>query len=153
MDQIKVKHECTSCDGTGLYSGMGESAHAAVVCSQCKGKGWQESIFEPFTGRKEKPGIKRVYQANPGIKIGEGNGHKLEDFGGMPLADWVAGRPFERGMENRAYTCPRWWEQCTPGPMPEWNECDNCLGSSFSRCSHFGEKAKCWERWDKERAV
>jgi hypothetical protein len=153
MEEIKVKHECCSCHGTGLYSGMGERDGAAVVCHSCKGKGWQESVFKPFTGCKELLGIKRVYQVNPGIGIGEGNGHRLEDFGGMPLANWIAGEPFKPGMENRKFTCPRWWEQCTPGAMPEWEECDASLGSSFSECPHFGNKANCWERWDKERGV
>jgi hypothetical protein len=153
MKEIKVKHECGSCHGTGLYSGMGEGKGAAVVCHSCKGTGWCESVFQPFTGRKELPGIKRVYQVNPGIRIGKGNGFRLEDFGGMPLANWIAGEPFKPGMESRAFTCPRWWEQCTPGPIPGWKECDACLGSSFSQCPHFENKAACWERWDKERAV
>ena len=54
-DEIRVKHQCGSCHGTGLYSGMGESERAAIVCYHCKGQGWQESVFEPFTGRKERP--------------------------------------------------------------------------------------------------
>lgn len=150
--EIRIKHECGSCSGTGLYVGMAERDGAAVVCSSCKGKGWKESVFQEFTGRKEKHGVRRVFETNPGIGLGEGNGTKLSDFGGMPLADWIAGKPFAPGMENRAYSCPRWWTQCAGGPMPEWDECYSSLGQSFSKCKHFGNKAACWERWDHEMA-
>jgi hypothetical protein len=149
-EEIRVKHECGSCHGTGLYSSMGESKHAAVVCRPCKGSGCRETVFQPFTGRKELPGIQRVYQANPGIKTGTGNGHTLDDFGGMPTADWIAGKPFTKGSEMRKFTCPRWWTQCVGGPMPEWEACSSCLGSSFSQCVHFPEKAECWDLWDDE---
>lgn len=152
-EEIRVKHECCSCHGTGLYSGMGESERAAVVCHSCKGHGWQESVFQPFTGRKEKPGVIRVYRANPGIKIGEGRGHRLEDFGGMPLEDWKAGKPFPDGSEMRDFTCPRWWCQTVGGPMPEWDECWKCLGRRFSDCANFNDKGDCWKKWDAEKAA
>ena len=150
--EIRIKHECGSCGGTGLYVGIAERNGAAVVCSRCKGEGWQESVFHEFTGRKEKAGVRRVFETNPGIVLGEGDGIKLSDFGGMPIANWIAGKPFERGTENRAYSCPRWWMQCAGGQMQEWDECYSNIGRSFSKCKHFCNKAACWARWDHERA-
>lgn len=150
-EEIRIKHECSSRGGTGLYVGMAEGDGAAVVCVRCKGKGWRESVFRGFAGRKNKPGVRRVFEVNPGIGLGEGNGVKLSDFGGMPLADWLAGKPFGVGTENRAYTCPQWWAQCTGGSRSDWSECRSSLGRAFSRCEHFDDKAACWKRWDRER--
>ena len=152
MSEIKIKHECGSCRGTGLYAGFGEADGAAIVCHSCKGQGWQESVFTEFTGRKEKKGVRRVFQTNPGIGIGEGKGFKLSDFGGMPVEDWLAGKPFKTGMENRAYTCPRWWAQSAGESKPEWKECNEGLGCRFCDCKHFGYKSACWVRWDIERS-
>lgn len=150
---IKIKHACCACEGTGLYVGYAERDGAAVVCARCKGQGWQESIFQEFTERKKRRGIRRVFETNPGIGIGERDGITLSDFGGMPFKDWMAGKLFVPGMENRAYTCPRWWTQCTGGPMPEWDECYSSLGKSFSSCICFNDKAACWRRWDEERTA
>jgi len=149
--EIKIKHECVSCGGTGLYAGTGERDGAAVVCFRCKGEGWQVSVFKEFTGRKEKPGVRRVFETNPGIIIGEGGNIKLSDFGGMPLADWMAGKSFAPGMENRLYTCPKWWAQSIGSLRAWWPECISSLGKSFSQCQYFGNKSACWARWDEER--
>ena len=130
---------------------MGERDGDAVVCSRCKGQGWQESVFTEFTGRKEKSGVRRVFQTNPGIGIGEvkEKGITLASFGGMPVADWIAGKPFTPGMENRTYTCPCWWAQCAGESKPKFKECGY---GRFSDCKHFSNKAVCWSKWDKERA-
>lgn len=60
MATFKVKHECQSCGGTGLYSGFMEGKGRAVVCVECEGKGYVEETFKEFTGRKKKAGIKEV---------------------------------------------------------------------------------------------
>lgn len=156
MKTFEVDAECEVCGGTGLYIGMGESGGAAVICGRCKGKGhylhtlnWNE-----FSGRKVKKGVKRVYETNPGIGIGEGpdrkgNIYKLEDFGGMPYSDWKEGKPFPPKSENRNYTCPAWWYQSANYELkPRWDEC--IFGGTFSSCKHFGAKQKCWKKWDKE---
>jgi len=151
---IEFDEKCPSCDGTGLYVGMGEHSGAAVVCHKCNGTGCHRFVheFEEFSTLKERPGIKRVYQTNPGIGIGEGNGHQLEDFGGMPVAEWAEGRPFIPGMEMRRFTCPAWWYQSADYKLkPEWPECSKTLGNPFSRCPNFPMKVQCWERWDTEK--
>jgi hypothetical protein len=148
---IEFDEKCRACDGTGLYIGMGESDGAAIVCSICKGTGCRRfrHEYEEFTGRLERPGVTRVYEVNPGIRIGEGKGFRLEDFGGLPLKDWEAGLPFGPGTENRRFTCPCWWYQTADYNLkPAWRECGT-LGS-FSQCPYFGRKSECWERWDRE---
>lgn len=153
---IEYDAECTSCGGTGLYSGMGEHDGAAVVCHTCRGTGCNHvcESYTPFIKRKEKKGVKQVYQTNSGIFIGEKEGVcKLEDFGGMSVSDWRKGKKFTRGMEDRKHTCPAWWYQCTDYRLkPDWNACNTNFGGRFSECKFFKEKEKekCWERFDLE---
>lgn len=150
---IEFDERCQSCNGTGLYVGMGERDGAAVVCHTCGGTGCHKfkHEYEEFIQRTSRKGVKRVYEINPGICIGEGRGHKLKDFGGMPIKEWLSGSQFVAGMENRKFTCPCWWYQSADYKLkPQWQECDDSLGLSFSGCSHFSQKEKCWERWDKE---
>lgn len=54
---------CKSCDGTGIYVGMGERDGAGVICTTCKGTGCQKYKFEyePFTKRKITKEVKRVF--------------------------------------------------------------------------------------------
>lgn len=151
-ESIKFNEECPSCGGTGLYVGMAERDGAAVVCHKCRGTGCFEFsyTYTPFASKKNKKGVKHVYETNPGICIGNGNGYKFEDFGGMTYEDWAAGKKFKIGMENRKYTCPSWWYQTANyKKKPEWKECYENLGGSFSGCKLFGVKEKCWEKWDK----
>lgn len=154
--KIKLEYACKSCSATGLYVGMAEREGAAVVCHTCRGTGKAlfEFEYENFSGRKKRKDVKQVYQVNPGIIIGVGkeNEFQLPDFGGMPYGEWAKDKPFVVGMENRKFTCPAWWYQSVDyKKKPEWKECQ-CSGSSFSSCSSFPTKAKCWERWDKEFA-
>jgi hypothetical protein len=87
---ISIDVECPACDGTGLYSGMGERDGAAVVCSRCSGTGMVTLSGRRFVHRRRvKPDVRRVFHHNPGIQIGEGNGLRLEDFGGMPVEECV----------------------------------------------------------------
>lgn len=154
MNTFEVKEKCQSCKGTGLYHGIAEREGAAVVCHKCKGTGCHTFVheYEVFTHRVESRGIERVYETNPGICIGAGNGHTLEEFGGMPIKEWESGLPFKAGMENRKYTCPCWWYQSTNYKLkPEWDECNRNLGRTFSQCDYFPTKDACWDKWDKEQ--
>ena len=150
--KIEFQKECESCHGTGLYRGIGERDGAAVVCHTCKGTGCCQISLEytPFMARKNTNGVKRVFQVNVGVGIGEGNGHTLEGFGGISYKDWKNEQVFPRGSEMRKYTCPAWWYQGADyNRKPDWDEC-NCLGSTFSKCSRFNTKDVCWERFDQE---
>lgn len=139
-----LKYKCKECDGSGLYVGMAERDGSAVVCHDCKGTGQAEFEYEEFHGRQKKDNAKRVYHHNPGIVIGEGKGKfKLEDFGGMPVEDWLEGKPFPKGHEMRKFVCPAWYyyKQFFPA-------CSVNIGARYSDCSKFHEKEKCWKFYD-----
>jgi hypothetical protein len=55
-----VKAECSSCYGTGLYSGMCEAEGEAVVCIRYAGTGCEEIGHKPFVKRHGRKGIKTV---------------------------------------------------------------------------------------------
>lgn len=156
--KIAWDQECRSCGGTGLYKGFAEGAGFAVVCYVCKGSGCLHTSFtyEPFTTRKKRKDIKRVLQCNPGICVGIGTTSEEEvltetSFGGVKYVDWVKnGNVFPPKTEMRNYTCPAWWYQVADySRKPNWKECIG-LGS-FSKCSHFITKNKCWKRFDEEK--
>ena len=69
----KIKEECSSCSGTGLYRGMCEGPGKAVVCINCEGKGWVIHQYRPFTGRHRKNGITQINYSR-GSFIGTGVG-------------------------------------------------------------------------------
>jgi len=143
---IEFDQKCQSCEGTGLYSGMGERNNAAVVCSSCQGTGIShfKHTYEEPEPRSRKKGIITVHKTNPGIGVNADR----KQFGGMSYEDWLAGEPFPPKSENRNYTCPAWWYQSADyKKKPNWKEC-GC--GSFSNCLSFKIKNKCWERWDKE---
>ena len=153
MSHHKIQVACESCKASGLYIGMGERDGAAIVCHRCKGTGAATLEYDDFQGRTARLKVRRVYQTNPGICIGEGNGHRLEQFGGIPYEEWARGGEFpRRGSENREFTCPAWWYQSADyDRMPKWKECEGSLGRPFSACPSFGDKAGCWRRFDKEQ--
>ena len=154
METIEFKEVCKECKGTGLYIGMAERNEATTVCYNCKGTGYNhfKRTYTPFKERLPHPTAKQVYECNPGIMIGSSQGFSLSDFGGMSYADWVRGVSFTPKMAMRKYTCPAWWFQTADSTKePNWSECK--LGISFSRCEHFENKSKCWERWDKENLI
>jgi len=158
MSKHTIEYDCycSDCGGSGLYVGFAEHDGFAVVCHGCAGTGKQHKkyTYEDFDGRREKKGIKRVLETNPGIgvglgKPGDGKNLTIESFGGLSYEDWKNGKPFVLGTEMRAYSCPCWWYQCADyDKKPDWKECIFC--GSFSGCEHFKNKHKCWEKFDKE---
>jgi hypothetical protein len=153
MKVIEFDEKCRACKGTGLYVGIAERDGSAVVCHTCNGTGCHhfKYEYEDFTERIPRADVNQVVQVNPGIIIGKGaqGGYVLSDFGGMSYQDWQAGKPFEAGMEMRRFVCPAWWYQSADyKKKPDWDECLAC--GSFSGCSSFKTKERCWARWDKE---
>lgn len=150
---LEYDQKCKFCEGTGLYIGLAERDGAAVVCHTCEGTGCQhvKTEYDDFTVRLPHRTAKHVVQVNPGICIGAGKEaeYKLSDFGGMSYQDWLNGKVFEQGMENRKFTCPAWWYQSANYELkPDWDDC--CGVGCFSGCEHFTAKNKCWERFDAE---
>lgn len=149
MNNVTVKTECTSCKGTGLYVGMAERNGDAVVCHTCKGTGCQTISYMPFEVRRKPPNnVLRVFQANPGIISAPGT-----TSGGVSLAAFEKdiNAPAARGAEMRSHTCPaQWYQAADYSKKPEWEECRQALGDTFSRCPSFGDKKQCWVRFDRE---
>lgn len=136
-----IEIECKACEGTGLYVGMGERGGIAVQCRECYGNGWTVFEYNEFTERKERNGISRVVEKNPGYCI-----TPRLPIGGMSYADWLSGRMFEIGMEMREYTCPYWWYH----QKHELSRCSRgCKGGwEYSSCNYFTDKKTCWEEFD-----
>ena len=145
-NHIEFDQECTDCNGTGLYQGMGERDGVAVVCHSCKGTGKIHRVIEwkDFNAKKREKNVKRVIQHNPGICVGKGI-----NIGGMSYEDWFQGKEFPPKSEMREYTCPAWWYQgVNYSKKPNWKE---CVGfGAFSDCSCFRNKNQCWKKWDTE---
>ncbi len=149
---IEYDEECPSCKGTGLYVGMCEGDGSAVVCHNCHGTGCHhvKLQYNDFKKRISRSDVKRVYEVNPGICIGENKEVCLEDFGGMSYQSWICKEPFPPRSENRRFTCPAWWYQSANYELKlKWDECVAC--GTFSGCKYFYNKQRCWERFDAER--
>jgi hypothetical protein len=145
-EKIEIDVECTACKGTGVYVGMGERNGAAVVCKHCDGIGKIHMTLTLFTSRHKRDNITRVHKINPGWTLTDDPAD-----GGIPYKDWLAGKPFPPGSENRRRTCPRWWFQFTSyGNHPTWDECGY---GRIDECEHFPWKDQCWTRWDEEHAA
>ena len=145
---IEWVEQCKSCKGVGLYVGFAELDGAAVECRTCHGTGRKEQRIEydEFQGRQDTPvEITRVWACNPGIGLSPGH-----TSGGVPVIAWQLRHdaPHQSGRELRSHTCPAWWHQTAGTPKPEWKECGF---GRFSDCQHFSQKARCWERLDRER--
>lgn len=144
----KIEAQCSSCNGSGLYSGMAESGDLAVVCSRCDGSGKMTITYTPFTGRKKRRGIKRVILTNTGYKL---NAELVGSYG-LTYKEWWDGKLFVPGTEVRNYSCPAsWYQSADYDRKPNWDECAASLGLSWSECKHYANKEKCWERWDREQ--
>ena len=63
----KIKAQCESCGGTGVYSGFCEAKGTAVVCLTCDGTGCHEIRYVPFTKRKNRKGIHTVSLSRGGF--------------------------------------------------------------------------------------
>lgn len=148
---FKANIECQSCDGTGLYSGMGESRDCAVVCIKCKGTGEYLYTFTytPFSGRVYRTDIKRVFARTCGIK------HDADDYtnedgniiefskGGASYKHWINGAELK---PMKTLYCPKMWTD------QKWNS-ETCkanmrCGNSISACPMHEMMHKCWVEFD-----
>ena len=146
-----VKQKCKSCDGTGIYKGMGERDGFGVVCHTCKGTGSHvfRHEYEGFDKRQIRTDVIRVVKTNPGITLGVNNDLHYNSFGGISYEDWINGGDFKPGTEMRNYVCPAWWYQSADYyKKPNWDKCIRY--GAFSGCRHFDNKHLCWDRFDEE---
>lgn len=148
--KVSITIECKSCQATGLYSGMAERGRTAVPCYDCDGTGKRILEGTQFTHKKACDDIDKVFR-HTGVVITE------EFEGGVSYEEWLADPKSVRkiGNELRGYTCPFMTYQShghSEGKIGLWAKCHNeCLaGQLISNCSHFPEKDKCWEQFDRE---
>lgn len=72
-ERITVRENCESCGATGIYHGFAEHPGEGVICLNCNGKGYVDYTYTPFTARKTRRGITKVYRSK-GSFIGAGVG-------------------------------------------------------------------------------
>lgn len=163
METFKVDAVCKSCDGTGLYQGIGERDGAAVVCTRCDGTGCAtiKINFERFTKRKMTDKVKRVYGNGSGYCIScedvTTEDGRLFEFSkeGVSYEEWLQGK---QPGPIKTLQCPYQWErqqlQHSDHKAHELHEvhCRKGLRSlMISECRHRKEfgMAGCWEHYEK----
>lgn len=131
MKKIELTIECPDCKGTGVYSGMGEGDGIAVVCYKCKGTGAYKYsyLYNDFTGRKEKEGIKRVYLKGYGYTLGLG---KINFSNGIGEID----------MDKEGVS----YSEFLAGKLPT-HRLNGGWCSYLPECKNKHNKDQCWERF------
>lgn len=158
----KIKVNCDSCGGTGLYRGMAEGGKSAVVCHSCNGQGWMMAReagkeYRVFTERRHMPNCKRVYLGCFGYGITD------EDFTdekgrtvhfsqyGASYKDWKKG---VKPTHIKELYCPYIAYNRGMGNEPLGKKCEegcngvHCLGRSITECKHYKDMLKCWEEFE-----
>jgi hypothetical protein len=158
MPNFEKLIECPACRGAGVYVGMAERGGAALVCYKCKGTGaYQLKIeYEEFTGRKERPGVKRVYLSGYGYVIAP---KKLDirnigevdlSLEGVRYEDFINGKTPEH-IETLA--CPMLADQSACHAIKGFTDgCEKLhggtlLGLRLTSCNYYPNRSECWKRF------
>ena len=157
MSELDI--QCKSCSGTGLYVGMAEKDGCAVVCTTCKGRGGHILTYTPYTGRKLRADIMRVFKRGCGyvqscndVLTKDGVLIKFSE-GGATYKDWLEGVPLKPVKE---LYCPYMWEgqdmQCSDHPEHDMYmaRCRDGLriGEDINKCKHYSDKKQCWDMYE-----
>lgn len=144
MPSIEI--ECPECKGTGVYVGFAERNGAAVVCTSCKGAGRRTYRYEPFTCKKRRDGVKRVYHSN-GFCI---SSEDVETEDGTVIHFSKYGVDYEDWYNNN--TEPRYIEelQCPFQATGQRHAINNCrdrmfIGNKITECDMYCNKDTCWK--------
>jgi len=145
METIKI--ECESCDGTGIYKGMCEKDGSAVVCIKCQGTGMIEFNYTPFTERKLRTDVKRVYSntmtyviSDEDFTTKEGVTIHMSQFGAS-YEDWLNGK---KPIPIKELVCPYYWSD----QEFKWKLCNDLLGGCYYNCPHYADKDACWFQFE-----
>ena len=147
--------ECKSCQGTGVYQGVGECDGAFVVCTTCQGTGMIEYHYTPFTGLNLNPKCKRVYNTSCGYAISDED--VIRDDGvilpfsmaGCTYDDWLNGVP---PLPIKFLGCPLLTDQggchAIDGFVAECNRLNGGYIGVIPTCKNKKNSAECWDRFD-----
>lgn len=150
---------CKDCNGTGLYVGMAERNGAAVICNKCNGTGCKKFTYTPFTERKLRKGIERVYENGHGYVIGsaditteEGKTIHFSQYG-CTYEEWLSG---VKPIPIKELCCPyqHTYQELRYKDVNALYEsrCSHSLRLSdrIKDCKLYKCKETCWEIYDKE---
>jgi hypothetical protein len=155
MKKVEMVVECPSCEGTGLYSGVGESKNVAIICHRCDGTGAfnYSYSYNEFTKRKIKDGIERVYLKGTRYKLSlgkvnfDGVGEIDMDKEGVSYSEFLDGKKPEH---IRKLECPLLADQSAchkiKGFVEECDEYGVGWGDSITNCKNQHNKHECWGR-------
>ena len=158
MKEINLDIECRSCNGTGVYQGMGEYDGAGIVCYQCKGTGCEKYYFKynEFKERKINPKVNRVFLSGYGYCIGTkpitlSNGIFV-DFSkeGVQYKEFLNGK---MPKHIKQMGCPMMADQGACHSIEGFiKECKKLNGEYVEyipncKCPN---KEKCWDRFEKQ---
>jgi hypothetical protein len=155
MREIKLEGECSNCGGTGVYVGETERGGASVVCANCGGTGKSVITYIPFTGRKTRDDVERVYLSSYGFCIAP----KDIDFDGIGKVDLAkAGVSYDEFIGGempkhiKKMGCPMAVGQGAchgkKGFVEGCGEFGLSLGGLISKCNNQCNKLECWERFE-----
>lgn len=143
---MRIKTNCPSCNGKGIYSGFAEGEDCAVVCSRCEGTGYSIEYITPFKKRLLSKNVKLVFEKNFGFGITKNSP------GGMSYTDWLKGKKFSRDVPDalKKQICPVWYMQTIEdGSLNKFKQgCPGVLGA-FDSCPKFKNKDACWKNYEK----
>ena len=154
---IEMDIECQACNGTGVFTGMGERDGAAVMCYRCDGTGQSHYKFtyKEFTGRQKRKDIKRVYLTGYGYCVSP----KPIDYDRIGFVDMSKeGVSYEEFLEGknpkhiRKMACPLLADQGKVHDLKLYDDrcSDHCGYGNISSCDLYPDKNTCWDIFDKE---
>lgn len=155
--QSSISIECMACDATGLYIGFGEIDGAAVICSKCNGTGKVDFEYQPFTKKRIRDDVVRVFKGSFGFVHSASN--VMQDDG-FVLAFASAGCTYEEWLNGaepkpvKELYCPYYWTDQGLKNNEVNNLYRNCCSEGFRRgdyiynCKHFSKKQWCWATFE-----
>ncbi len=157
MEKIDIVIECSSCNGTGIYCGIGESKGTGVICSKCKGTGCYNFKLERklFTKKAIREGIERFYLSGSGYKIVlgivgfKGIGETNMNKEGASYSDFTNGK-FPTYIKQLG--CPMLADQGAchniKGFVDHCNDNGLDWGMNINNCRNKSNKSECWKRFE-----
>jgi hypothetical protein len=148
MKMKEIKSICEACSGTGIYVGECEQDGSGVICYECKGTGCKILTYVPFTEKKVRQDIKRVYLSSNGFGISSNDvitkEKKTIHFSkfGCTYDEWLQG---EKPLLIKELSCPH----LLTGQEWEWIKCEHLYaGMLITDCPNYNKFKECWEEYD-----